>query len=98
MAKLMIAQASGGTEGCCIEVFNALRGTVALTAGPEADLEPLREGGVFRCDADMRRRVAHARFDGGLRTLLRDFDGNLIRIQGGRLIPAPIRSRHGVSE
>ena len=39
--------ARDGTEGCSIEVFNALGETIAVTAVPEADLEPLREDEVL---------------------------------------------------
>ncbi len=39
--------APNGTEGYSIEVFNALGETIAVTAVPEADLEPLREDEVL---------------------------------------------------
>ena len=39
--------ARDGTEGCSIEVFNALGETIAVTAVPETDLEPLREDEVL---------------------------------------------------
>lgn len=39
--------APDGTVGCSIEVFNALGETIAVTAVPEADLEPLREDEVL---------------------------------------------------
>jgi len=39
--------APDGTEGCSIEVFNALGETIAVTAIPEADLEPLRDDEVL---------------------------------------------------
>ena len=39
--------APDGTEGYSIEVFNALGETIAVTAVPEAALEPLREDEVL---------------------------------------------------
>ena len=39
--------APDGTEGYSIEVFNALGETIAVTAVPERDLEPLREDEVL---------------------------------------------------
>ena len=39
--------ARDGTEGCSIEVLNALGETIAVTPVPETDLEPLREDDVL---------------------------------------------------
>lgn len=39
--------ARDGTEGYSIEVFNAVGETIAVTAVPEAALEPLREDEVL---------------------------------------------------
>jgi hypothetical protein len=39
--------APDGTEGCSIEVFNAVRDTIAVTAVPSTALESLREDEIL---------------------------------------------------